>query len=123
MLTKLKFSLPILLIAALPALKAFAQEGSSPDVQDLNSHPELNLNDDKTLIMDADAKPPKIQAVVVKEQPQTVAPAQANNTKKQEPQNKQQQTVSDKTDEELLQFNFLYFIIQKFKISDIVDDE
>lgn len=120
MQTKLKFSLPILLIAAMPALRVFAQEGNSPDVQDLGNHPELNLNDDKTLIMDADAKPPKIQSVA-KEATQP-ATTQVNNAKKPDTQNKQQVTP-DKTEEDLLQFNFLYFIIQKFKISDIIDDD
>ena len=112
---KLKFSLALFLASCLFGFSASAQdEGQAgAEIQELNQHPELNLNDDKTLLMDAD----------VKAKNQTGSKennAQINSAKgKQENQNK---PSSEKTEEDPLSFNFLYFIIQKFKISDIVDD-
>ena len=100
------------------ALPALAQEDSqgNADIQELNSHQELNLNDDKTLIMDVDAKP-KANSIVRDSPVATQA-----NTKKQDQQQRSSSPSTDKAQEDPLSFNFLYFIIQKFKISDIVDD-
>ncbi len=112
---KLKFSLALFLVSCLIGLSASAQdEGQSgAEIQELNQHPELNLNDDKTLLMDADAKA-KNQAASKDNN------APINGVKnKQENQSK---PSAEKAEEDPLSFNFLYFIIQKFKISDIVDD-
>jgi len=75
------------------SLPLLAQEDgqSGSDIQELNSHPELNLNEDKTLILD-DAKPSK--------GPQTNRDAQAN-TKKQEAQPKTSNPSNDKAEEDL----------------------
>ncbi|MBS1682285.1 MAG: hypothetical protein JST48_11280 [Bacteroidetes bacterium] len=118
---KIKFLLLVLLAAPLVVSQVFAQEGApgnTPELQELNSHVELNLNDDKTLIMDVEVKPTK---AIPTAKESTPAVSTINN-KKVEPQNKPVVAPS-KTDEDLLNFNFLYFIIQKFKISDIVDKE
>ena len=114
MRAKLIFSLPLVVCLGLLAIPALAQEDGlgKAEIQELNSHQELNLNDDKTLIMDADAKPPKV----------TSATLSQGNAKKQETQQKSSGSSSDKIQEDPLSFNFLYFIIQKFKISDIVDN-
>ncbi len=111
MQVKLKFSLPVLFVAWMLYLTSNAQDGIQPDAdtKELNNHPELNLNDDKALI-DFDAKSPKIQSAPVN-------PTTANNKKADKVADKK-----DKTEEDPLSFNFLYLIIQKFKISDIVDD-
>jgi len=99
------------------ALPAFAQEDgqSNAEIQELNSHQELNLNDDKTLIMDVDAKSSKATSTV-RDNPTT---SQSNSKK---PEMQQKPSNSEKVQGDPLSFNFLYFIIQKFKISDIVDD-
>ncbi|MBS1506909.1 MAG: hypothetical protein JSS79_09695 [Bacteroidetes bacterium] len=112
---KLKFSFALFLAFVMYASVAVAQEEgqSTSGIQELNSHPELNLNDDKTLIQDADAKTVKAQPG--NKETNTAIP----NTNK--PKAEAQKTA-DKSEEDPLSFNFLYFIIQKFKISDIVDD-
>ncbi len=97
-------------------VNANAQDESqpSPEVQELNQqHPELNLNDDKTLLMEVDAKASKTQS--------TNHEGNAN-TSKNKSDGAAKPSSSEKTEEDPLSFNFLYFIIQKFKISDIVDD-
>lgn len=93
---------------------SFSQEGlpapTSPDVKELNLHPELNLDEDKTLIMephDAKATTPIFSKEV------QLHPAKAKIKGEAKP--------SEKEETDPLAFNFLYLIIQKFKISDIVD--
>lgn len=112
---KLKFSIVLFLVACLFAFKANAQdEGQPQEVQELNQqHPELNLNDDKTLLMDVDTKTVRSQS--------NARDASVNNLKSK-PDNQSKPSANEKTEEDPLSFNFLYFIIQKFKISDIVDD-
>ena len=118
MRAKLIFSLSALVGFALLGSPAFAQEDgqSNAEIQELNSHQELNLNDDKTLIMDVDTKASKVSPIVVRDTP----PATQSSSKKQEAQ-KPSGSSTDKAQEDPLSFNFLYFIIQKFKISDIID--
>jgi hypothetical protein len=118
MQVKLRFSLALFLAICLLGYKATAQdEGQpNPEFQELNQqHPELNLSDDKTLLMDADLKAPKNQSNTR----EVVAPASNLKIKSD---NSAKPSASEKTEEDPLSFNFLYFIIQKFKISDIVDD-
>ena len=122
MQVKLKFSLVLFLAVYLIGFKANAQDEGQPqfaqEVQELNQqHPELNLNDDKTLLMDADVKAPKNQA---QSNVHDVGTSGNNNSKKSDGSIKP--SPNDKTEEDPLSFNFIYFIIQKFKTSDIVDD-
>ncbi|MBS1558274.1 MAG: hypothetical protein JST69_06050 [Bacteroidetes bacterium] len=91
--------------------KAMAQEkerqAEMESQQELNMHLELHLNEDKVLLMEPESKPAK-----------TISPAIENNpvvSKKSDPQLKS-------NEKNPLSFNFLYFIIQRFKISDIVGD-
>lgn len=94
-----------------------AQDGiqSNPEIQELNQqHSELNLNDDKTLLMDAESKASKSQSTP--HESTTVT----NNKNKSDSSIKP--SSSEKPEEDPLSFNFLYFIIQKFKVSDIVED-
>jgi hypothetical protein len=118
MRSKLFFSLSVFLAFWLMSTRVSAQEGGGTEIQELNSHPELNLSEDKTLIMEgADTKSVKGTQI----NRDTNAPS--NNAKKQEQQQKPSSNpTNDKTQEDPLSFNFLYFIIQKFKFSDIVDD-
>jgi hypothetical protein len=122
MQVKLKFSLVLFLATALVAFKATAQDEGQPqpvqEVQDLNQqHPELNLNEDKTLLIDADVKAQKNQS-----QSNTHDAGNSGNTGKNKSDGSSKPSSNDKTEEDPLSFNFIYFIIQKFKISDIVDD-
>ena len=118
MQVKLKFSLVLFLATCLFGIRVNAQDEGQPslEVQELNQqHPELNLTDDKTLLMDADVKAPKIQS------PAHEVGTAVNNSKNKS-DNSAKASSSEKAEEDPLSFNFLYFIIQKFKISDIVDD-
>jgi hypothetical protein len=116
MRAKIIFSLSVAAGLGFCSLPVFAQEESqgNAEIQELSSHQELNLNDDKTLIMDADVKTTKMNSAVR----DTPSMSQSSNAKKTE---QQQKSTGDKTQEDPISFNFLYYIIQKFKISDIVD--
>lgn len=109
----------IFLATWLVSTRALAQEGT--EVQEFNnSHPELNMGDDK-MLMDGDSKAGKVSQG--RDTNTSNSTATSTNTKKQEPQKPSSSNPSnDKTQEDPLSFNFLYFIIQKFKFSDIVDD-
>jgi hypothetical protein len=120
---KLKFSLGFFLVILLIGSRANAQgEGQNSEFQELNQqHPELNLNDDKTLLMDGEVKPAKAQSNSHEaSNPAAQTPSNANAKNKSDGSTKPSST--EKAEEDPLSFNFLYFIIQKFKISDIVDD-
>ena len=119
---KLKISAVLFLASCLTWFVANAQDEGQPqpvqEVQDLNQqHPELNLNDDKTLLMDADVKAPKNQ-----NQLSTHDTGNAGTASKNRSDGSTKPSPNDKTEEDPLSFNFIYFIIQKFKTSDIVDD-
>lgn len=116
---KLKISVVLFLVTWLAEFKANAQDEGQPqpqqELQEFNQqHPELNLNDDKTLLMDADAKTSKNQSQSNTHDSGNVGKNKSDGSTKPSP--------NDKTEEDPLSFNFIYFIIQKFKISDIVDD-
>ncbi len=118
MKVKIKFSLVLFLALFLLGFKSNAQdEQPSQEVIELNQqHPELNLSDDKTLLMDADVKASKGQpnSRETNVLPTPVVKGKSDGLAKP--------SSGEKTEEDPLSFNFLYFIIQKFKISDIVDD-
>jgi len=116
MQVKLRFSLVLFAVTCLFGTRASAQdEGQpNPEFQELNQqHPDVSLTDDKTLLMDADVKVSKGQT----NSREAVAPVNRNKN-----DNTVKPSSNDKTEEDPLSFNFLYFIIQKFKISDIIDD-
>lgn len=98
-------------------LLAHAQEGMpGNELQDLNTHPELNLNDDKVLIYEPDRTGGSTEKMIQsKEQliaaPKSVKPKTSDSSK----------APTAKSEEDALSFNFLYYLIQKFKISDIVE--
>ena len=79
------------------------------DPQD-SSHREYNLEDDKALIYDHSVHmSARDSAQVVKVLPvtQSVKPSKPDANKKDE--------------DDALSFNFIYYIIQKFKMSDLID--
>jgi len=91
---------------------------TSNELQGIN-HQELNVNDeDKTLIYEAEAKTGK---TISAETHQT--PANSPKTKVSDP-HKPGATPNNsntKDGDDALSFNFLFYIIQKYKFSDIVD--
>ncbi len=94
-------------------LPANAQdEGSSlNEFQDLNQNSELNLEEDKALIFESESKPVKREIEV----PPANKPAlKTKSSETAKPGN-------SKEEEDALSFNFLYYIIQKFKYSDLLD--
>ncbi len=120
---KIKFSyiLNSLIIAgsSILSFESFAQdEGlSSYELQDVNNQ-ELNYNDeDKTLIFEPDAKSSK-QTPSESNQTSTSITSKAKTL---DSSKQSSGTVTSKEGEDALSFNFLYYIIQKYKGSDIVD--
>jgi hypothetical protein len=112
-----KFPHILIIIFALSGLlyySANAQEGPTEtpekEIKELSSHPELNLDDDKTLIQESEQQKPGNHPII----------------KEITPSGKGSKSKSDKAhpekEEDALSFNFLYYIIGKFKISDILDE-
>ena len=82
------------------------------------NHSELNLNDDKTLLFEHESKPkgPSKDSVMIHNKPSliTTTPAKSKPS--------EHKTADSKEEDDALSFNFLYYIIQKFKISDLIDE-
>lgn len=81
------------------------------EIQD-PTHRELNLDEDKTLIYD---HPSHLSTVRDSSRTTLIVPAkilkQDKNSRK------------EKDEEDALSFNFLYYMIQKFKMSDLIDQQ
>jgi hypothetical protein len=121
---KIKFSyiLKSLIIAgaSLFSFASLAQEEGLPsyELQDANNQ-ELNINnEDKTLIYEQDLKTSKHTSSESQQNTTTATPAKGKNLDlgKQASSN-----TNTKEGEDALSFNFLYYIIQKYKGSDIID--
>lgn len=92
---------------------AAAQDGYPHNNFQEPSYQELNLNEDKPLIYELNEnRAPR--TAVNNSQRDSIASvsAKVKTTKK---------TSAEKKDDDALSFNFLYYIIQKYKASDIVD--
>jgi hypothetical protein len=76
------------------------------------THRELNLNEDKILIYDHPGHSSSRDSVQMTPRVVPVVPAR---TKQDAQKNK------GKDDEDTLSFNFLYYMFQKFKMSDMID--
>ena len=105
--------------ASLLPFNSFAQDEGLPsyELQDVNNQ-ELNYNDeDKTLIFEPDVKSLK-QTPSESHQTTSIVPSKGKtlDSNKQTSNN-----ANTKEGEDALSFNFLYYIIQKYKGSDIVD--
>lgn len=105
------FALSGLLVYSVQAQENIPNDPQEKEIKELNNHPELNLDDDKTLLMESDGQKPSAGQPIVKEAV-TVNKSAKSKSDKAHP---------DKVEEDALSFNFLYYIIQKFKISDIVN--
>lgn len=106
-------------LIVLSTLSANAQEGvPNNEIPDLTGHPELNLNEDKTLIFEPERTSTSGEKSNNKEQI-TTTPSRTTKVKSGEATPKN--GSGKNPEEDALSFNFLYYIIQKFKISDIVE--
>ncbi len=76
------------------------------------SYQELNLNEDKSLLFEPAENRPMRTIQSLQRDSIAINSGKAKTAKK---------PASDKKEEDALSFNFLYYIIQKYKISDIVD--
>jgi hypothetical protein len=113
--------LPILPAVILLSLTAYAQE-ETPILEGPDPlHRELNFSEDKTLLYDQpmiqDMQPafnqPSMRDTVI------VAPKPINRTARPETPREGQKPRSE---DDALSFNFLYYIIQKYKLSDLVEN-
>ena len=121
---KIKFSLlpasATIVFGLLLSFSVLAQEEGMPltELQDVN-HQELNLNDeDKTLIYEVDSKSGK--NIPAESHPNgTHVAVKSKNSDSHKPAT----TPTSNTNEgdDALSFNFLFYIIQKYKFSDIID--
>jgi hypothetical protein len=105
----------ITLTGTLGLTPASAQEENDPSVneyKDLNQNPGLNLNEDKSLVPDRDHSTKVSDSVRMHSSVLSLQKVKSAD---------QAKPFSNK-EEDALSFNFLYYIIQKFKISDLVDD-
>ncbi len=100
-----------LLVYSVQAQENIPIDPQEKEIKELNNHPELNLDDDKTLLLESEGQKPSTSQTISKEAV-TVNKSAKSKSEKAQP---------DKEEEDALSFNFLYYIIQKFKISDIVD--
>ncbi len=119
---KQKFSVIAVLILAFAGLLGYSaqaqenREDPTEEIKELNAtHPELNLEEDKTLISEPDQKVNGQHPAVLKEAPASTLKSSKIKADGVKP-------VAEKEEDDALSFNFLYYIIQKFKISDIVDN-
>jgi hypothetical protein len=112
------------LLPALVALTSFVLSVQAQDelptleALDPNIHRELNLGEDKTLIYDHPS-----HLSVVKDSSQSLRPMPLSPAKISKAAEAQKSARRDREDEDVLSFNFLYYMLQKFKMSDLVDQE
>jgi hypothetical protein len=99
----------LLFILILGSLTVAAQENDIPlnEPQFVNGNPDSNLNEDRPLLFEPDSKSTKRDSTQLK----------VTNHKA-----KTEQRPSSSKNDDALSFNFLYYIIQKFKISDLIDN-
>ena len=98
-------------------LSAQAQEDLPVlEIQD-PTHSELNLDEDKTLIYDHPS-----HTSIVKDSIQVMTRVVPVSTKTAKPET-HKSSRKEKDEEETLSFNFLYYMFQKFKMSDLIDQQ
>jgi len=103
------------------SLTAYAQE-ETPIIEGPDpAHREMNFSEDKTLLYDQPTvhysqpgyQQPGVRDTVV------VAPKSINRTTRPEPSREGQKL---RNEDDALSFNFLYYIIQKYKLSDLIEN-
>ncbi len=83
------------------------------EIQD-PTHRELNLDEDKTLIYD---HPSHLSIVRDSSRATPIVPAKVLK------QDTHKNSRKEKEEEDALSFNFLYYMFQKFKMSDLIDPQ
>ena len=83
------------------------------EIQD-PTHRELNLDEDKTLIYD---RPSHLSIVRDSSRATPIVPAKVLK------QDTHKNSRKEKEEEDALSFNFLYYMFQKFKMSDLIDQQ
>jgi hypothetical protein len=110
------FCLPVLILGTWVSISASAQsenEYTATELKELNQNQEVNSIEDKTLIFEHDSKTVKARdSVHFHALPLPVSKIKSSDQTK----------PSGSKEDDVLSFNFLYYIIQKFKISDLIDD-
>lgn len=118
---RLSHFLSILPAVILISLTAYAQE-ETPIIEGPDpAHRELNFSEDKTLLYD---QPTIQQTQPVYQQPGVrdtvvVSHKPINRTARPETPREGQKARGE---EDALSFNFLYYIIQKYKLSDLIEN-
>lgn len=79
------------------------------------AHRELNFNEDKTLL---DQPASQNQHPGIRDSAQLTIPKPINRTTRPEMPREGQKPMKE---DDALRFNFLYYIIQKYKLSDIIE--
>jgi hypothetical protein len=95
------------------------REGLSPGELQDPTHLEYNLNDDKPLLTEHDSKSKGPIRDSIAAHNRSVSTGTASPKPKSTEHSK---SVNSKEEDDALSFNFLYYIIQKFKISDLIDE-
>lgn len=92
---------------------SYAQDEGYPtyNFQEPN-YQELNLHEDKALIYEQSENRPSRTIQSIQKDSLAIQASKNRNNKK---------ATAEKKEDDALSFNFLYYIIQKYKISDIVD--
>ncbi len=117
--------LPFVLLFALvglvsPSLSVQAQDkGLSPNELLDPNHSELSVSDDKALPVDHESKPKvagRDSSMMNSKLPTLTNPVSKSKSAEHKT------AASKDEDDDALSFNFLYYIIEKFKISDLIDE-
>jgi len=114
MISKLPHILAVCIVGCLTLVSqsAIAQdEGYPHNYFQEQGYQELNLQDDKALIYEPTENRPTRTIQSIQRDSLAINSSKAKGAKK----------AADKKEDDALSFNFLYYIIQKYKISDIVD--
>jgi hypothetical protein len=107
------FFFTLTLLGFLAATPAAAQEDPTVnEFKDLNQNPDPIMNEDKSVFSEHDHTFKFRDSTHVRSAVATMQKGKSNDQAK----------PSSNKEEDALSFNFLYYIIQKFKISDLVDD-
>lgn len=112
----LAFGVVLTLITFFGATPAMAQEEGIPgyELQD-PVHPGINA-EEKTLLVDPEIRSFRpVRDSIASRTYSTTTPKKSSEASKS--------AAKPKNDEDPLSFNFLYYIIQKFKVSDIIDQD
>lgn len=106
-----------MVLMTLMVFSAHAQEGiPNNEIPDLVIHPETNLHEEKPLLFEPEKSTSNSERTSQTKEQSTITSKSTKSKGTEASRN-----TGAKTEDDALSFNFLYYIIQKFKISDIVE--